>query len=216
MPATKLIAHRGASHAAPENTLAAFRLAWEEGADGIEADFRLSCDGEIVCLHDPTTRRTGGVELAVAAATLAELRSVDVGKWKGEEWHGEAIPTLREVLAILPTGKEFFIELKSGPEIVPPLAAILAVPSFPHAAVKLLSFDEEVLRAAARLLPGVKRLLLAEVKPGWSREALTTWMLAALERSGADGLACRARRTIDADFVRRLRKAGKEFHVWTV
>ena len=71
MRGTDLIAHRGASHDAPENTLAAFRLAWEQGADGIEGDFRLSRDGEIICLHDATTRRTAGIDLVVADATLA-------------------------------------------------------------------------------------------------------------------------------------------------
>ena len=58
-----LIAHRGASHEAPENTLAAFRLAWEQGADGIEGDFYLSKDGRIVCIHDKDTKRTAGKNL---------------------------------------------------------------------------------------------------------------------------------------------------------
>lgn len=61
-----LIAHRGASRDAPENTLAAFDLAWQQGADGIEADFRLTGDGRIVCLHDASTGRTAGVDLTVA------------------------------------------------------------------------------------------------------------------------------------------------------
>ncbi len=129
---TELIGHRGASFDAPENTLAAFRLAWEEGADGVEGDYRLTLDGEIVCLHDPTTRRTAGINLAVAKATLAQLRELDVGSWKGEQWAGEPIPTLREVIATVPPGKRLFIELKSGPEILLPLAAILAESGLPH------------------------------------------------------------------------------------
>ncbi len=92
MGATELIAHRGASHEAPENTVAAFRRAFDEGADGIEGDFRLTADGELVCLHDATTRRTAGVDLAVATATLATLRTLDVGAWRGEEWAGNGSP----------------------------------------------------------------------------------------------------------------------------
>ena len=70
----RIIAHRGASHDAPENTLAAFRLAWEQGADGVEGDYYLTKDGEVVCIHDATTGRTGDRDLKVASSTLAELR----------------------------------------------------------------------------------------------------------------------------------------------
>ena len=77
--AQQVIAHRGASYDAPENTLAAFRLAWQQGADGIEGDFYLTADGEIVCLHDSDTGRTGDRKLSVGQSTLAELRKVDVG-----------------------------------------------------------------------------------------------------------------------------------------
>ena len=78
----KIVAHRGASLDAPENTLAAFRLAWSQGADAIEGDFRLTKDGRIACLHDDTTQRTAGLDLTVADSTLAELRELDVGSWK--------------------------------------------------------------------------------------------------------------------------------------
>ena len=76
-----LIAHRGGSREAPENTLAAFHQAWQQGADGIEADFRLTRDGRVVCLHDAGTGRTAGIDIAVAEATFAELRRLDVGSW---------------------------------------------------------------------------------------------------------------------------------------
>ena len=109
-----LTAHRGASHNAPENTMAAFNLAWQENADGIEGDFYLTSDGQIVCIHDATTARTGDIDLTVATSTLAELKAVDVGSWKGSEWSGEQIPTLEEVLSCIPTGKYIQIEIKAG------------------------------------------------------------------------------------------------------
>src|SRR5512140_286258 len=80
---TLIIGHRGASRDAPENTLESFRLAWEQGADGIEADFRLTADGRIVCMHDETTGRTTGVNLNIADTALKELRRLDAGLWKG-------------------------------------------------------------------------------------------------------------------------------------
>ena len=76
-----IVAHRGASHDAPENTLAAFRLAWEKDADAIEGDFYLTRDQQIVCLHDETTERTapGQTCLQVAESTREQLRTLDVG-----------------------------------------------------------------------------------------------------------------------------------------
>ena len=115
----KLVAHRGTSHEAPENTVAAFRLAWEQGADAIEGDFYLSKDQQIVCIHDETTKRTSGEDRVVSECTLDELRRLDVGKWKHPRFEGERISTLAEVLRTVPDGKQIFIEIKCGPEIVP-------------------------------------------------------------------------------------------------
>ena len=219
MRGTELIGHRGASYEAPENTLASFRLAWEEEADGVEGDFRLTRDGEIVCLHDPTTRRTAGVRLVVADATLTQLRELDVGAWKGKAWLGEPIPTLREVIATVPPGKRLFIELKSGPEIILPLAAILAEPGIGPEQVTILSFDAEVVAEARKLLPEVKALWITGYTRDWRCGGWSPPLgevLRTLERAGASGLASQARRFIDATFVRALRDAGMEFHVWTV
>ena len=219
MPVTELIGHRGASFEAPENTLAAFRLAWEEGADGIEGDFRLSRDGEIVCLHDPTTRRTAGVSLTVADSTLAQLRELDVGSWKGDKWASEPIPTLREVIATVPSGKRLFIELKSGPEILLPLAAILAETGLPHEQAVILSFDAEVVAEARQLLPHVKALWITDYKRDWQCGGWSPSIgeiLQTLERTGAMGLASRAHKIVDATFVQALRAAGVELPVWSV
>ena len=115
----QIIAHRGASHAAPENTLAAFALAWQEGADGIEGDFHLTADGRILCIHDATTACTGGKNLVVREQPLAVLQQCDVGG-------GAPPPTLDEILPTIPRGKTLEIEVKCGEEIMPPLAALLS------------------------------------------------------------------------------------------
>jgi glycerophosphoryl diester phosphodiesterase len=215
----ELIAHRGASHDAPENTLASFRLAWETGADGIEGDFRLTRDGEIVCIHDPTTGRTAGADLPVAGSTLARLRELDAGAWKGEAWSRERIPTLREVIATVPSGKRLFIELKCGPEILSPLAAVLARSGLNPEQAVILAFNAEVVAASRELLPRVKTLWLSDFRKertfgGWSPSVEK--ILLTLKSCGACGLAGSAHRSIDAAFVRTLHDAGMEFHVWTV
>lgn len=76
-----IIGHRGASHDATENTLDSFRLAFEQGADGIETDFRLTCDQQIVCMYDATTARTAGIDISVEESNLNELSFLDVGSW---------------------------------------------------------------------------------------------------------------------------------------
>ena len=214
-----IIGHRGASRNAPENTLAAFRLAWEEGADGIEADFRVSGDGRIVCLHDASTGRTAGKDLDVASSPLAELRRLDAGRWQGPAWQGERIPTLAEVLACLPPGKRLFIELKSGPEIIAPLAHELHRSGAAPEQLRLLAFSAPLLAELKAQLPDYRacwltdcrRRLLSGVWQPSAEEIFTT-----LRRSGVDGLAIRGRAILDERFVAALRKDGKEIHVWTV
>ena len=216
-----IVAHRGASEEAPENTLAAFRLAWERGADAIEGDFYLTSDGHIVAMHDETTKRTaGGVELRVASSTLAQLQALDVGAWKADRYRGERIPTLDQVLAIVPPGKKIFIEIKCGPEIVSKLRAVLHAASRPLEQVVVISFHESVIMEAKRQIPQIKACWLVgykqdEVTKVWSPP--TADVLSTLQRIGADGLDTEGNRhVVDQALVQLLRARGKEIHVWTI
>ena len=102
-----IVAHRGSSFEAPENTLPAFRLAWEQGADAIERDFLLTKDDQIVCIHDASTKRLSDKNLVVSKSTFEELRALDVGAWKHEKFKGTKIPTISEVFATIPKGKKY-------------------------------------------------------------------------------------------------------------
>src|SRR5688500_18691840 len=155
----ELIAHRGASKAAPENTLEAFRTAWKEGADAIESDWRLSSDGRIVGMHDATVDRTTEGTGKVVALSFEALRRLDAGK-------GERVPTLAEMLALVPKGKRTFIEVKVGPEIVPALKTELAASKVPHERIAIIAFDPNVIAAAKKALPSVKAYWLY----GWQRK----------------------------------------------
>ena len=95
--ATTICAHRGMDDVAPENTLAAFRMAFEAGM-GVELDVKASRDGQLVVVHDDTVDRTTNGTGRVAQMTLDELKSLDAGAWKGHEFAGERIPTFDEVL----------------------------------------------------------------------------------------------------------------------
>jgi glycerophosphoryl diester phosphodiesterase len=117
----QFIAHRGASYLAPENTVAAARLAWKLDADAVEIDIYLSKDGQVVVNHDRTTKRTGTDSLVIAETDSDELRKLDVGRWKDEKYTGEKIPFVSEVLETVPKGKKLVIEIKCGPEVLPAL-----------------------------------------------------------------------------------------------
>ena len=213
---TLIIGHRGASREAPENTLASFDLAFQQGADGVEADFRLTRDGEIVCLHDDGTARTGGADMRVADATLGELRRLDVGLWKGERWRGERLPLLNEALAALPAGKRLFIELKSGPEIIEPLAATLAAAGVAPGRLRLLAFSQDLILALKTCLPDYRTCWLTDYRLRGTWQPSPREILATLRDCRADGLASGDRAILDACFVDALREESLEIHVWTV
>jgi len=216
-----ITAHRGASHDAPENTLAAFRLAWAQAADAIEGDFRLTADGRIVCVHDADTKRVAGVNHVVAATPLGELRALDAGRWKAERFAGERLPTFAEVLATVPPGKRFFIELKTGPEIVPPLVEDLRGWRGDPALLTIIAFDADTIFACKRALPAVRAHWLTSFSQNkktlaWQPDAAR--IAAAVQACGADGVGLQCRReVVDRSFVERLSAGGVgEFHVWTV
>lgn len=112
---TKIIAHRGASKYAPENTMSAFKLAYEMDADGIELDVQLTKDLVPVIIHDESVKRTTGVKRYINDLTIKEVKQLDAGKWFSQKFREEQIPTLEEVLEwIAPTGMLLNIELKNN------------------------------------------------------------------------------------------------------
>jgi glycerophosphoryl diester phosphodiesterase len=175
-----VIAHRGASAAAPENTLAAFKLAISLGADGIELDVQLSRDGQAVVIHDARVNRTTNATGLVRSFTAEELQELDAGGWfkrhllmrprllasrereaafasiDGPGFSGEPVPTLRSVLALLSAAglRRIYIELKGGQANRQALveAVISLVREFHLERVAtLLSFDHESVKMAKRL-----------------------------------------------------------------
>src|SRR5271170_5657439 len=108
-----IIAHRGSSGEYPENTLSAFAAAVRDGADWCELDVQLSRDGELVVIHDATVDRTTDGHDAVAAMTMAELKTLDAGSRFGAKFIGERLPELDEVFDAIGTGCGINIELKA-------------------------------------------------------------------------------------------------------
>ncbi|HVR74821.1 MAG TPA: glycerophosphodiester phosphodiesterase [Planctomycetota bacterium] len=213
-----VVAHRGASHEAPENTLASVELAWKEGADAVEVDIFLTRDGEIAVIHDETTKRTTRVDWKVASRTLEELRTLEAGSWKHSRFAGQRIPTLDEVLAAVPDGKQLLVEIKCGPEVIPRLRRAIEESGKQPEQVRIIGFGLETVRQVRLDLPRHRVSWLS----GWKRDRtsrrLTTVesLVAAARDAGVHGLSLKADGPLDEEAVRQIREAGLEFHVWTV
>lgn len=203
----EIVAHRGASSEAPENTLAAFRLGYEQ-ADACELDIHLSKDGRVVVIHDANTKRTAAVDKPVAEQTLAELRALDAGK-------GEKIPLLAEVLALIPEGKRLFIEIKCGPEVIAPLVAVIDEAKRKPEQTALIAFNLETLRQAKQKLPKLQAYwLVGSPKNGKPPEVET--LVQKCKDAGVDGLDVDGKLPVDAAFVGRVHAAGLKLYTWTV
>ena len=218
--AQRIVAHRGASFDAPENTLASFQLAWEQNADAIEGDFFLTKDQQIVCIHDEKTKRTSGEEHDVAKTTLEELRRLDVGRWKDPRFAGERIPTLSEVLATVPAGKMIYIEIKCGPEIVPYLIPVLKRSGLRPEQTIVISFNKQVIAETRRQIPEIEAYWLVGFRQNKETKAYEPAVDSIFETAAeiqTQGIDIQAHREIvNAEFVKRLRHHQLGFHVWTV
>jgi glycerophosphoryl diester phosphodiesterase len=212
----QIIGHRGASFDAPENTRAAIRLGWDQGADAVEFDVRLTRDGQIVVIHDADTKRLAGVDRPVVDQTLDKLRQLDVGRWKGEQFAGERIPTLAEALAIVPVGKRAFVEVKCGPEVVPELKRVLADSQLEPNQTVVISFATDVVAAVKAMLPGVPAMWVVRLRDSNGLTRTADELIESAKAMHADGLDLSADPMITADFVRRMTAEGLPVYVWTV
>lgn len=217
LQATEIIAHRGFSAVAPENTVVAFKRAWTAGADACELDLYLTKDSKIAVLHDKDTQRTTGVSRLVAESTLAELRKLEAGSWKATEFAGEKIPTLTEALATLPLGtNRFYLEIKCGPEVVAVLAEELEAWKPRAAQLCIIAFDRTVARESKKAMPWLKVFRLSSEKTKLKQPVDLTALIADTKADGLDGLDLSLKWAWNQAMVKQIRDAGLELYVWTV
>jgi glycerophosphoryl diester phosphodiesterase len=213
--ALDIVAHRGASEDAPENTLPAFELAWEQGADLIEGDFFMTSDTVIVCFHDKTSERIAGQPLDISSTAFEQLRNLDVGAWKDPQWRGTRIPTLAQVLATLPPDRgRMFIEVKDSERIIEPLSEQLAATGVPKSRLAVISFDKAVIKACKKAMPEMDVFWLVGTKT--YKKLGTGGVIKTLKKLGADGVDIQATAEITAELGAALRENGLQFHCWTV
>lgn len=220
-----LICHRGESVDAPENTLPACRMAVERGF-GFECDIYLSKDGRCFTFHDRNlTRTTDGANTnRCCDVTWDELSRLDVGrwgKWKGSRFEGTRPALLEEILELARDGRRIYVEIKTGPEIVPHVKRVFDAQKRANPDNTLfICFNSGTCAELDRLMPEYRVYLLspARKKVGGKRVPVTSGeVVESVKACGADGVDMQFDPTIHTkDFIDEVKAAGLEFHVWTV
>jgi len=214
-----IIAHRGESFLAPENSLSAINLAWEKGAIAVEIDIHLTADGEIVVIHDNHTGRVGDRKYIIAKSTLQELKGVDIGRKKAPAYSGERIPTLKDVLMTIPATGKLIVEIKCGREVILPLTEILKIPGLKNHQIEIISFDHETLSLAKKSMPQHKMLWLLDLDyywPSWLIRKDTQKIIRELKAMNLDGVDVWAGKILNREFVRVFKEEGLPVYAWTV
>ncbi|MFC1635179.1 glycerophosphodiester phosphodiesterase [Planctomycetota bacterium] len=211
----EIIAHRGASHLAPENTMASVMLGWEKGAD-VEVDVYLTKDNRIVAIHDDTTERTAGIDVKVAEATSQELRKLDVGSFKSNEFTGEPIPFLADIIQAIPPGRKLYIEIKCGQEVLPFLRELLAE-SGKMSQVVIIGFDLETVTSSKELIDVPTYWLKGTEKNKETKQWIPhdPQLVQTAEKHGLDGMDVHYA-GVTKEFVDAAKASGQKLYVWTV
>lgn len=200
-----IIAHRGASHAAPENTLAAFKQAIEDGADWVELDVQETADGEVVVFHDSDFMKAAGNPNKIWDTTADDLKTIDIGSWFDPKFNDERVPTLGQVLDVCKNRIGVFIELKyygHDQNLEQRVAEIVEAHAMEDQIV-IMSLKHDAVKKMKALRPDWQVGLLLSVSAG------------NLESLDADFLAINAAFT-NPDFVNKVQQQGKRIYVWTV
>ncbi len=185
-----IVAHRGSSGTAPENTLAAFRQAISDGADMIELDVRMTKDFELVVLHDRSVYRTTGRRRKIRDLTLADLRSLDAGSWCSKRFADERIPSLRQVIDIFPSTMSLNVEVKTDGDrrkriaLEESLYLVLREKNF-LARTIVSSFDHKFLLRLHNVHPEIRTAVLHIPVRNMTRKPS-----AIVRRLGATGFTC--------------------------
>jgi glycerophosphoryl diester phosphodiesterase len=212
----KVIAHRGGSSVAPENTLAAVAQGWAEHADGVECDVRLTSDGQVVCIHDADTARVADRNLVVEAHTFEELSQLDVGAKKAAEFKGERIPLLSELMAKVLPGKLLFIELKAGEALLTPLFEVIDAAPVKLDHIRIIVFDLEMVKAVKARRPDLKVYWLIDATSHWLKKLELEDVLETLIEENVEGLGLCCDPGINREMVKAILGADVDLNIWTV
>jgi glycerophosphoryl diester phosphodiesterase len=212
LPRPTVIAHRGDKTHAPENTLAAFGMAADDGADAIEFDVKLTADGRVIVLHDQTVDRTTNGKGRVSRLPYAALQDLDAGGWFSEQFCGEKIPTLDMVFETVGKRLAMNVELTNyatpGDDLVSKVAELVKKHGLQNRTL-FSSFLTSNLRKVHLLLPEVPcgLLIMSGLLGFWGRSFGWRGDYFALHPALDD---------INLELISRVHATGKRVHVWSV
>ena len=207
----EIIAHRGSSYTAPENTVASNKLAWEQKSDAVECDIYLSKDGKIIVMHDGNTARTTRVSLEIAKTESKYLRELDNGSYRGEQYADELIPYLDEILKVMPKHGHMYIEIKCGVEILPELKKTVEKCGKAKQ-LRFIGFGLETMRECKKLMPNIPAYWLASNNPATPYGPKLIQMA---KDAGLDGLDLHFG-GVDQILADGVKAAGMKLYIWTV
>ena len=210
-----IIAHRGESYDAPENTHASINLAWKRNDDAVEIDVQLTKDKRIVLIHDKSTLRTGGKLKRISSNTYDNLSQVEIGKFKGRKWKYERIPLLDDVIDKVPKNKILFIEVKSDYRIVKHLKNLIRQKGVEPNQIKFIGFDINTLKLIKIFLPEFESYWIIEGKHYKSKSALKS-SIEKCKSAGLDGLDVQARKYLSSQVIQYVNNYGLKIYTWTV
>ena len=222
-----LIAHRGESKDAPENTLPAYRTAVERGF-GFECDIYLAKDGRLFTFHDGTlTRTTAGANTnrctdVAWEGTVSKVNVGGWGKWKGSKFDPTRPALFSEVLALAREGRYIYVEVKGNdPRWVPYIKAeVEKAKNVNPGNVLFITFGDRVCAELKREMPEYRAYFLLPAYKDWKRQKghwTADEVVGKLRKLGADGVDIQFASAVhDAAFVKTVKDAGFSFHVWTI
>ena len=219
----KIIAHRGASGACPENTLSAIKKAIDIGVDAIEIDIRLSSDGEVFVMHDAKVNRTTNSKGLLRKLNSEYLRNLDAGSWFDSQFKGERIPTLRQVIETCKGKTELLVEVKSAQRSRYPLMIdkihLLLEQYQAFDFVKVQSFDSKILDLfhAKDQRFRISKLIVYNIGLGdktkfYYDEKFRTGNLFSIDY--LEGINT-SQRYVNQRLIKRVHDANKEIYCWT-
>lgn len=214
-----IIAHRGESLDAPENTLESINLAWERGVRAVEIDIRMTFDNHIVVIHDKNTYRTTGKNLSISKSLLVDIQSQCINIGKDQEKTYPQIPTLEAVLKTVPQDGRLIIEIKSNLSILNELSMMLTKSGLANHQIQIIAFSIKTLRNAKEMMPQYKMFWLLNLDHSWPPYLVRVnkkRILRKLQRYNLDGLNVWAGKKLDAGFIQFFTNNGFEVLTWTV
>lgn len=215
-----IVAHRGYPTKAIENTIESFKIAFESGADFVEGDFWLTNDDEIVCLHDEDLLRItdGKSSLKVTESNLSSIQLLSFRDEKSGQ--NLVIPTLEEILQIIPRERGLFIEIKdSKTRFVEVLKTKIEKLNFPSERLRIISYHTNILKLSKSLLPDIQSYLIFDwffIREKCKNKIVITRFLQLLDQIKCDGIDLNYSLSFSMEFINRIKEAGFEIGFYNV